>query len=119
MNEHTLPEDYSRWPHDPFELLGVPRGVGDRDLRRAYAALIRVYKPEQSPEHFRRIREAYEAARHRTQFFTAFRAPADSPAPPADRLTPATPEAGDPETVGGERPVPPVLPHSLEEELDE
>jgi hypothetical protein len=61
MSESHLPDDLARWPGNPYELLGVQPGVSPHDLRRAYTGLIRVYKPEQFPEHFRRIREAYEA----------------------------------------------------------
>jgi hypothetical protein len=43
----------------------VARGVSERDLKRAYLALIRRYKPEHAPEEFRRIREAYESIRDR------------------------------------------------------
>ena len=50
----------SRWPDNAFELLGVSPGVLPRELRRAYTRLIRIYKPEQFPEHFRRIRAAFE-----------------------------------------------------------
>ncbi len=107
MSEHTLPDDFSRWPANPFELLGVPPGVGERELRRAYARLIRVYKPEQFPEHFRRIREAYEAARHYAPFFETPDEPADGPAP-----APESP-------LAAERPDPLPLPRSLEEDLDE
>ena len=60
MSEHSLPDDLSRWPDDPYQLLGVPRGVAPRDLKRSYTRLIRIYKPEHYPEHFRRIRAAYE-----------------------------------------------------------
>src|SRR6266446_4448716 len=124
MNEHTLPDDCSRWPDNPFELLGVPPGVNERELRRAYARLIRIYKPEHFPEHFRRIREAYEAARHYAQFFTAFETPADAPAlsaesPPAAQDVPAPSEAGSPSRPAAELPMPRPLARSLEEELDE
>jgi hypothetical protein len=68
MNERNLPEDPARWPTDPFVLLGVARDVLPRDLRRAYTALIRVYKPEQYPEQFRRIREAYEILSRYAEF---------------------------------------------------
>jgi hypothetical protein len=117
MNEHALPDDLSRWPNNPFELLGVPPSVGERDLRRAYVRLIRIFKPEQFPEHFRRIREAYEAARHYRQFCASLEAPADAPAlaaesPAAGLYLPETPEAATPAAEG-------PLPRSLEEELDE
>jgi hypothetical protein len=61
MSRHHLPEDPSRWPADPYRLLGVPHHVTAPDLRLAYARLIKICKPEQAPEAFRRIREAYEA----------------------------------------------------------
>ena len=41
-----LPEDLSRWPTDPYALLGVTHDVAPRDLKRAYTQLIRTYKPE-------------------------------------------------------------------------
>jgi hypothetical protein len=116
MNEHTLPDDLSRWPANPFDLLGVRPGVSDRDLRRAYARLIRAYKPEQFPEHFRRIREAYEAARQYAQYFAIpEEAPADSPAPPHVPPTPV-PDIG---TPTAERPLPAPRPRSLQDELDD
>jgi hypothetical protein len=61
MSALDLPEDVSRWPENPYTLLGVAPDVAPVDLRRAYTRLIRIYKPEQFPAHFRRIREAYEA----------------------------------------------------------
>lgn len=55
-----LPDDVARWPKDPYRLLGVERTATEADVRRAYAALIRRFKPEHHPEQFRRIRDAYE-----------------------------------------------------------
>lgn len=82
MSEHSLPDDVSQWPDDPNELLGVVYGVSPRDLRRAYNRLIRIYKPEQFPEQFRRIREAYE---HLLRIAELFAPHAEAPhAPPAD-----------------------------------
>jgi hypothetical protein len=123
MSEHTLPEDCSRWPANPFDLLGVAPGVSERDLRRAYARLIRAYKPEHSPEQFRRIREAYETVRSYAAFYTTFEAPADPPAPPDEdrQVAPSlsgVPESDDPAAPVEDRaPVP--LPRTLDEELDE
>lgn len=56
-----LPEDPSLWPRDPYRLLGLEPGASALDARKAYTRLIRRYKPEQFPEQFRRIRDAYEA----------------------------------------------------------
>lgn len=48
---------------DPFELLGVDGATVDaRGLKRAYAVLIKKYRPERAPAEFRRIRDSYEAA---------------------------------------------------------
>jgi len=123
MNERTLPDDFSRWPADPFELLGVPPNANDSDLRKAYAQLIRIYKPEHFPDQFRRIREAYEAARHYAHFFTASNPPADLPAhaaesPPAAQPMSATPKPSDPGTQSAEAALR-AAPRPFDEELDE
>ena len=74
MSDHLLPDDPSTWPRDPFRLLGVARGASERELRKAYHALIRKFKPEHAPEAFRRIRDAYEMAQkladENVKFFT-------------------------------------------------
>jgi hypothetical protein len=69
MTDHQLPEDLNSWPRDPHKLLGVAPGVSAKDLRQAYTRLIRRFKPEQFPEHFRRIREAYEHLQHFGRFY--------------------------------------------------
>src|ERR1700722_9372739 len=55
-----LADDPNDWPLDPYALLGVGHGIDARELRKRYSALIRRFKPEQYPEQFRRIREAYD-----------------------------------------------------------
>jgi hypothetical protein len=60
MSDSHLPDDPAQWPADPFALLGVDRHVDQRELRKAYTRLIRIFKPEHFPEQFRRIRAAYE-----------------------------------------------------------
>ena len=71
---HSLPDDISRWPGDPYELLGIPRGADIREIKRAYAQLLRQYRPDEHPAGFQKLREAFEAAteyaRFRTQFFS-------------------------------------------------
>jgi hypothetical protein len=84
MSEHLLPDDLGRWPENPYDLLGVSSDVDPRELRRAYTRLIRHYKPEQFPEHFQRIRSAYEMILRYAQFFgatqrTEERPPAEQP----------------------------------------
>ncbi len=45
----------------PWEILGLnPDDVDMRSLRRTYAGLIKVHRPDQDPEAFRQIHEAYE-----------------------------------------------------------
>ena len=60
MSDSALPENLEEWPRDPFALFGVSHAISQRDLKRIYTRLIRQFKPERMPEHFRRIREAYE-----------------------------------------------------------
>lgn len=61
MTDEALPDNLDDWPDDAYTLFGIGRSAGMRDLRRAYANLIRRYKPEHHPDEFRRIRDAYEA----------------------------------------------------------
>lgn len=61
MSESHLPDDLRQWPDDPYAVLGIGPGTGFRQFRKAYASLIRIYKPEQYPAEFRRIRDAYES----------------------------------------------------------
>lgn len=69
MSDSHLPDDLAQWPADPFAVLGVRPGVGPRELRKAYTALIRVFKPEHRPDHFRRIREAFEFVQRHAIYF--------------------------------------------------
>ena len=57
---NPLPESLDDWPRDPYDLLGVTRSSTWKEMRRAYAARIKLYKPEQFPAEFQRIRAAYE-----------------------------------------------------------
>lgn len=61
MNPADLPDDLAQWPTNPYLLFGIDRGAETNDLRRIYVRLVKRFKPEQYPEHFRRIREAYES----------------------------------------------------------
>ena len=61
MSDSHLPDDLAAWPRDPYQLLGIARGTPAREAKHAYRALIRRYKPEQAPEAFRLIRDAWEA----------------------------------------------------------
>lgn len=55
-----LPENLNEWPSDPYELLNVDKSTDKKTLKKIYTKLIRIYNPNHSPEHFRKIREAYD-----------------------------------------------------------
>jgi hypothetical protein len=57
---HHLPENEVEWPRDPWRVLGVARDDDERTIRRAYATLIRTFKPDVFPSQFQRIRQSYE-----------------------------------------------------------
>ena len=84
MNDHNLSDDLAKWPSDPYELLGIARGAPPRELRKAYTNLIRTFKPEHFPEHFRRIREAFESVQRYTNFFQSISESNASATPAAD-----------------------------------
>ncbi|MBN9120361.1 MAG: J domain-containing protein [Planctomycetes bacterium] len=104
MDEHTLPENPRDWPTDPFALLGVPRSVGETELKRAYTRLIRKYKPERAPDEFRRIREAYETAVEMSRWYRESPTRDDLPGLPFTPVGPAA--APEPSPRGPVSPVP-------------
>lgn len=55
------PPEWSRLPHDPVGFFGLDQSFDRKDLKRAYNALIRRFKPEHAPAEFQRIRAAYES----------------------------------------------------------
>lgn len=113
-----LPDDVRRWPSDPFQLLGVPRNVPPRELKRAYTRLIRAYKPEHAPEQFRRIREAYDSARQFVELFGGFRE--DAAAVPFETQEPLRVEPARGEQPSDSAALPPApRAKSLEEQLDD
>lgn len=48
---------------DPFSVLGVPRGASEAEVRARYLELVKQFPPDQAPDKFREIREAFEAAK--------------------------------------------------------
>ena len=48
---------------DPYEVLGLEPGSGDAEIRRRYLELVRRYPPDQHPERFAAVREAYDELR--------------------------------------------------------
>lgn len=43
-----------------YEILGIARGAGKDEIKRAYFQLVRQFSPEKDPERFQEIRGAYE-----------------------------------------------------------
>src|SRR5262245_60266873 len=48
---------------DPYLVLGLPPESDDATIRRRYLELVRQFSPEQHPEKFAAIRQAYENLR--------------------------------------------------------
>ena len=48
---------------DPYSVLGLPPESDDETIRRRYLQLVRQFSPEQHPEKFAAIRQAYEQLR--------------------------------------------------------
>ncbi len=48
---------------DPFRVLGLAVGAGEDEVRARYLELVKEFPPEQDPQKFRDIHQAYEAAR--------------------------------------------------------
>jgi hypothetical protein len=129
MQDFPLPDDLGQWPEDPSELLGVSFGVTPRELRRAYNRLIRIYKPEQFPEQFRRIREAYEYLLRIAEWHTPHLEALDTKRDEQPRILPAPrepPSSEDAAEETGETPQPVeevreegILPPSVKRHKDE
>ena len=45
-----------------FHILGIPETGDEGEIRRAYMELLRSVNPEDDPEGFKRLRQAYEEA---------------------------------------------------------
>lgn len=78
---------------DPFELLGVPEDANDKDIRKAYAKRIRVYRPDRAPAEFQRIHRAFERLTHGRSLVL--------PRPPASDEPPAATEGATPPVDAG------------------
>ncbi len=46
---------------DPFQRLAVTPDASDQQIRQAYLRCVKQHPPEQDPETFKQIRQAYEA----------------------------------------------------------
>lgn len=81
----ALPPDPANWPTDPYQLLGVGQDAELRDIRRAYARLTKLYRPDHSPKEFQLVRAAYDRGCAWQEFRAQFRADKEdeSEQPPA------------------------------------
>lgn len=48
--------------NNPYDILGIDRGADKKAIKRAYAELVKQYHPEEYPEEWKRIHDAYEQA---------------------------------------------------------
>jgi len=48
---------------DPRELLGVSPNAGEEEIRAAYLRKVKEYPPDQAPEEFEKVRNAFETLR--------------------------------------------------------
>src|SRR5262245_37956158 len=46
---------------DPYQVLGLPPESDDETIRRRYLQLVKEFSPEQHPDKFAAIRQAYES----------------------------------------------------------
>lgn len=95
---------------NPFDVLGLSGTAPTRaDVRRAYAALVRLHPPDEDPAGFRRVRDAYEVlAGLRDEDLAAWAARADRAGEGSP--DPALAEEGADEPERTARPRPPVPP---------
>lgn len=45
-----------------FEVLGLPEGAGEREIKRAYARLLKLNRPDENPDGFQELHQAYQVA---------------------------------------------------------
>ena len=89
----------------PLEILGLDPGAEEQAIKRAYAKLLKVHRPDQDPEGFRRIRDAYEQAIEQLSWGNIFEPP--SPVLPID------PAASTGPIIEFDEPPPPEFPAEL------
>jgi len=48
---------------DPREVLGISPNAGEEEIRAAYLRKVKEYPPDQAPEEFEKVRNAFETLR--------------------------------------------------------
>ena len=51
----------------PWHILGIEPTQDQREIKKAYARLLKVTRPEDDPQGFQRLREAFEEAQYLAQ----------------------------------------------------
>lgn len=78
---------------DPFAVLGVARGASDHEITRAFRRLALLHHPDRNPGdsdavvRFRRVKQAYDAVRERSQWVGASASRSHTAAPKAPPTT--------------------------------
>jgi curved DNA-binding protein CbpA len=68
------------------EVLGVPPNAGEEEIRAAYLLKVKEYPPDQAPEEFEKIRNAFETLRDPRKRVLAMLHASDPDAPLASIL---------------------------------
>jgi hypothetical protein len=68
--------NWSHLPHSPELFFGCAEDATRRDLKRAYNRILKKFKPEQYPEEFKKIRQAFEDLDAQISYGVNFKAPA-------------------------------------------
>ncbi len=71
---------------DARKILGIELSAGDEEIRAAYLQKIKEHPPDQSPEEFEKIRDAYETLRDPRRRMRDMLLSADPDAPLASLL---------------------------------
>jgi|GEM_PF-5797953 len=111
---------------DPWSILGLSSDTADeKQVRSAYAKLLKVHRPDQDPEGFQRLRTAYEEALNWLKYraFSEEDEPADDweeleqeeESPAVSNPPPATPPSDLPLTSSWADGEVPFLPHKLDQ----
>ena len=72
---------------DPKQILGVALNASDEDIRAAYLRKVKEHPPEQAPEIFEQVRDAYNTLRDPRLRMRAMLESGDAPVPLASLIT--------------------------------